>query len=369
MRAMYVVVISAVLLLSSAAFGFELRNSSEWPKTDFTNSSVDHSEILSGGPPKDGIPAIDKPAFVDIKAASEWLKEKEPVIAIAIGGVAKAYPLQILMWHEIVNDEIGDKAVSVTFCPLCNASIVFDRDLDDVRYDFGTTGRLRLSDMVMYDRQTESWWQQFTGEAIIGDLNGAKLKQIPSNIVAFEAFKKQYPEGQVLSKETGFMRTYGRNPYAGYDDINSSPFLFRGKLDKRLPPMERVLSLRSNDKTLLFDLTSLKENPVVNSKFEGTSFVVFAFDDMNSALDKSDISSSKLIPSAAVYSAEVKGKALTFRMKDGVVIDEQTGSSWNIFGFAEKGELAGTQLQQLDQGVHFAFAWLAFDPGAQIYTH
>lgn len=369
MRAVKTVFTALMLAVSSAAFSFEIKNSAEWPTTDFSNSSVDQSEIMSGGPPKDGIPAIDAPTFVDTAAASEWLKEKEPVISIEINGIARAYPLQILMWHEIVNDEIGDKAVSVTFCPLCNASIVFDRDLDGVRYDFGTTGRLRRSDMVMYDRQTESWWQQFTGEAIIGKLNGIKLKQIPSNIVAFDSFATQYPKGQVLSRETGFSRQYGRNPYAGYDDINASPFLFRGKVDERLKPMERVLSLRSNDKTILFDLTSLKTKPVVNAEFEGTSFVVFAFEDMNSALDKSEISDSRLIPSAAIYDTSLDGKKLSFSIHDGVVTDAQTGSEWNIFGIAETGELAGKQLQQLDHGVHFAFAWLAFDPEAEIFKH
>ena len=363
------VIAFATLAFTSVAFALDLRNSAEWPTTDFENSSVDHSEIMSGGPPKDGIPAIDNPVFIESSVASEWLKDKEPVIVLEMNGIARAYPLQILMWHEIVNDEIGDSAVSVTFCPLCNASIVFDRDLDGVRYDFGTTGRLRLSDMVMYDRQTETWWQQFTGEGIIGELNGVKLKQIPSNIVAFESFKKQFPKGQVLSRETGFSRNYGRNPYAGYDDINSSPFLFRGKTDKRIKPMERVLSLNSNDKTLLFDLTSLNDKPVVNGEFEGTSYVVLAFENMNSALDKSDISSSRLIPSAAVYDAVLDGKKLSFQIDNGIVTDVETGSEWNIFGIAEKGELAGSQLQQLDHGVHFAFAWLAFDPEAEIFKH
>ncbi len=359
----------AVAIFFCSNLAFALDNSAEWPITDFTNSSVDHNEIMSGGPPKDGIPAIDKPVFTDVAKASEWLKEKEPVISIQLDGVAKAYPISILMWHEIVNDKIGETAVSVTFCPLCNASIVFDRELDGVLYDFGTTGRLRRSDMVMYDRQTESWWQQFTGEAIIGKLNGAKLTQIPSNIVAFESFKKQYPKGQVLSRETGFLRTYGRNPYSGYDDINSSPFLFRGEIDNRLRPMERVLSFRPNNKTLLFDLTSLKDKPVVNAEFENTPFVVLAFEDMNSALDKSEISASRLIPSAAVYSSVLDGKTLNFQIDDGIVTDTETGSVWNIFGIAEEGPLSGKNLQQLDHGVHFAFAWLAFDPEAQIFEH
>lgn len=371
-KSIFAALIASTLFLSLAVSGQatarELKNTGEWPKTDFANSSVDHDEILSGGPPKDGIPSIDDPKFVTAAEASEWLADKEPLISLRVGEHSRAYPLQILTWHEIVNDVLGDTAVSVTFCPLCNASIVFNRDLDGVRYDFGTTGRLRRSDMVMYDRQTESWWQQFTGEAIIGELNGAVLEQINSNIVSFAAFKKQYPDGLVLSRETGNRRDYGRNPYAGYDDINSSPFLYKGPLDDRLRPMERVVSLRAKDKTLLFTLTELQKQPLAHTEFEGSSVVVFAFDDMNSALDKSTISDSRLIPSAAIYSDTLDGKKLSFEMQDGVVTDRETQSEWNIFGVATSGKLAGQQLQQLDHGVHFAFAWLAFDPDAQIYS-
>lgn len=344
-----------------------LDNSGEWPKTDFTNSSVDFSEILSGGPPKDGIPSIDNPKFVDIADASEWLGENEPVIALSIGKTAKAYPLQILTWHEIVNDTIEEVPVSVTFCPLCNASIVFDRTIDGIVYDFGTTGRLRRSDMVMYDRQTESWWQQFTGEGIIGDMNGVKMKQIPSHIVSFDNFKQTYPDGQVLSKDTGVMRTYGRNPYEGYDNIDSSPFLFRGKTDDRLPPMERVLALNKDNATLLFGLSTLKEQPVINTEFSALPVAVFSFESMNSALDKAKISESRLIPSAAIYSAVVDDKKLKFSLKDGNAVDAETGSVWNIFGMAESGPLKGKKLEQLDKGVHFAFAWFAFDPEAEVF--
>lgn len=230
MKSLNAIVVVATLILSGTVFGLD--NTSEWPTTDFTNSSVDHSEILSGGPPKDGIPAIDNPAFVDTVDASEWLKEKEPVIAIKIGDIARAYPLQILMWHEIVNDELGDKAVSVTFCPLCNASIVFDRDLDGVRYDFGTTGRLRRSDMVMYDRQTESWWQQFTGEAIIGELNGTKLKQIPSNIVSFEASQNNSPMARCFPKKPVFNAPMGVIPTLAMTILIRHPFCFAVSLIK-----------------------------------------------------------------------------------------------------------------------------------------
>lgn len=354
------------MLWGSSAFAFE--NTAEWPITDFTNSSVDFSEILSGGPPKDGIPSIDDPKFVDIATASEWLMGTEPVIVVTGKKSSRAYPLQILTWHEIVNDVLDDEAILVTFCPLCNASIVFKRTIDDVLYDFGTTGRLRRSDMVMYDRQTETWWQQFTGQGIIGKMNGVTLGQIPSHIVSFDSFKAHHPEGQVLSRDTGGVRRdYGRNPYAGYDDINSSPFLFRGQTDDRLPPMERVLALSADESTLLFSLSSLNDKPVVNTSFNEKPVTVFSFAKMNSALDKSTISESRLILSAAVYDATVDGKTLTFESRDGLAVDSETGSSWNIFGVAQSGPLSGKRLQQLDGGVHFAFAWFAFDPAAKIF--
>ena len=366
----FTAVVSGVLCAGSVLFGasvYGLDNNAEWPITDFENSSVDFSEILSGGPPKDGIPSIDEPRFIDIDSASEWLNKDEPVIVVSGEKSSKAYPLQILTWHEIVNDEIDGAPISVTFCPLCNASIVFDRMIDGVEHDFGTTGRLRHSDMVMYDRQTETWWQQFTGTGIIGEMNGVKLRQIPSHIVSFESFVQHHPNGLVLSRETGINRDYGRNPYPGYDNINSSPFLFRGKTDDRLPPMERVLTLSSENSTLLFDLPTLKKQPVLNTTFEDSPVTVFSFTSMNSALDKSRINESRLIPSAAIYAATVDGKALTFELQDGRAVDKETGSVWSIFGVAESGPMSGKKLVQLDGGVHFAFAWFAFDPEAEVF--
>ena len=356
-----------VLLTLFAKNSWALSNDSEWPNTDFENSSIDHSEILSGGPPKDGIPAIDEPAFVSIASAAEWLKDDEPVISFTVNNTARAYPLQILMWHEIVNDVIDGQPVAVTFCPLCNASIVFDRRVDDQVLDFGTTGKLRRSDMVMYDRQTESWWQQFTGTGIIGDMNGVVLKQLPSHIVSFADFRKHHKNGEVLSRETGLRRNYGENPYVGYDNINSRPFLFRGEISDRLPAMERVLALRNDKSTLLFALSTLTEQPLINTSFGEQPVAVFAFSTVASALDKQSIATSRKIPAAAVYQAEVDGRALTFEIKNGTAVDRETNSSWNIFGVAESGELVGKKLQQLDGGVHFAFAWLAFDPDADIF--
>jgi len=338
----------------------------EFPKTDFDNFGVHLDEITSGGPPRDGIPAINNPQFISQAEASEWLEPNEPVISLRVGDTARAYPLQILIFHEIVNDVIEDKPVAVTFCPLCNASIVFDAQLGDTALDFGTTGRLRKSDMVMYDRQTESWWQQFTGVGIVGDYNGVTLKQLPSQIVSFDVFRAEFPDAQVLSKNTGAIRPYGSNPYRGYDDITSTPFLYKDDLDPRLPPMERVLAVggdSGNPEWQLVPLSLLQENPVVQLG----DVVVIATSQSNSALDQTDIAESRLIPSAAAFRASVAGKPVSLEINaGGDLVDAETGSKWSPLGLATEGELKGQRLEQVDQGVHFAFAWLAFDPTATI---
>ena len=194
-------------------------------KTDFSQHSVPYSEILSGGPPKDGIPALKDPGFVSVSEANQWLKPLEPVILVQVGEDAKAYPIQILIWHEIANDTVDSEPLVVTFCPLCNTAIAFKRTVNGKVLDFGTTGRLRYSNLIMYDRQTETWWQQATGEAIAGELTGTQLEFYPATIISWEDFKTSYPQGKVLSRETGYLRDYGRNPYLGYDDVNNSPFL------------------------------------------------------------------------------------------------------------------------------------------------
>jgi len=237
-----------LLVKSSVLADSTIRKNIEWPITDFDNRIVDLNEIQSGGPPKDGIPAIDDPKFLSLSEAGRWLDSKEPVISLEINNEVKAYPLQIMIFHEIVNDNVGGIPVAITFCPLCNASIVFDRRVDNKILDFGTTGKLRMSDLVMYDRQTESWWQQFTGTGIVGDYAGSRLKQIPASIVAFEDFHAAYPLAKVLSNKTGYIRPYGRNPYRGYDRIGDIPFLFSATVDDRLPAMERVLFVRNGDK-------------------------------------------------------------------------------------------------------------------------
>lgn len=340
----------------------------EFPKTDFDNISVDLDSILSGGPPKDGIPSIDKPAFSTASEVQAWLGKDEPVVAYVDADDARAYPLQILIYHEIVNDIVNDKPVTVTFCPLCNASIVFDRTVDGEILDFGTTGRLRNSDLIMYDRQSETWWQQFTGRGIIGKYNNVKLTQLASQIVSFDTFRNTYPDGKILNRETGHSRQYGNNPYSGYDNINNSPFLYNGPKDKRLPPMERVLSLASPDKaSLLIPTSKLEEKPVLNLAYNDNPIVVIATSKATSALDKSNIGESRKVTAAAAFSAKLDGEVLSFEIRDGELVDTASGSVWNAFGQSTSGPLADKSLEQVDSGVHFAFAWLAFEPESIVH--
>ncbi|MEX2497834.1 MAG: DUF3179 domain-containing protein [Wenzhouxiangellaceae bacterium] len=338
----------------------------EFPETDFSNSIVDFDEIQSGGPPRDGIPALDDPRFIPADRA-DWLHPEEPVIVVAVDEESRAYPLQIMIWHEIVNDTINGVPLAITFCPLCNATLVFEREFDGRVLDFGTTGRLRMSDLLMYDRQTETWWQQFTGQALIGEYAGRHLEEYPANIVAFEDFRERYPEGPVLSRRTGHNRPYGENPYRGYDRIDQSPFMFDGETDSRLPPMERVLAVRLDDESRAYPFGAFDEPGVVSDEVAGTPVAVFASGEAFSALDKRNIRGSRRVPSLNAFDRRVDGQRLEFEMRDGKIYDTETGSQWNALGQAVSGPLEGKRMEPLPGGVHFAFAWLAFRPDTTVY--
>ncbi len=336
--------------------------------TDLSNYNIDLSTLMSGGPPKDGIPSVDAPSFVSVEAAQDWVGEKEPVIVLEYNGVAKAYPLQILTHHEIVNDRIGDTPVAVTFCPLCYSALVFERTLDGEPVEFGVSGLLRNSDLVMYDRATETLWQQLTGKAIVGDRAGQTLKQLPSQIVSFRQFAAAHPEGAVLSRDTGHSRAYGRNPYAGYDDIDKKPFAFRGPVDDRLPPMAKVVAVSTDDVHKAYPHTTTEEKRVIHDTVADRPLVVFHAPGAVSALDAAQIENSKETGSTGVFDRRVNGRTLTFRYAgDGQFRDEETGSTWSVTGRAVTGPLEGTQLDRIQSGDYFAFAWFAFRPNAALY--
>ena len=336
--------------------------------TDFSKHSIPYSDVLSGGPPKDGIPAINDPKYVSILEADEWLKPVEPVIAIKVDGQSRAYPLQILMWHEIINDTLNREPLTVTFCPLCNTAIAFKRTVNGQILDFGTTGRLRFSNLIMYDRQTESWWQQATGEAIVGNLLGTQLEYYPATIVSWENFKSQTPDGDVLSKDTGYSRDYGRNPYFGYDDINTIPFLYRGApTPDQLAAVDRVLTIDLNGEAVAYPYKVLEKDHVVNDDVGGEEIVVFWQAGVASALDTSEVAAGQDVGTGAAFLRNVDGNILTF-VYDGILIkDKETNSTWNIFGEAIEGSLKGTQLSPTVAINHFWFSWAAFKPETRIY--
>jgi len=339
--------------------------------TDFTKASVDLGEFLGGGPPKDGIPSIDDPQFESIAAARDWLEDRSPIIGLEIDGAARAYPLAVLMWHEIANDTLGDVPVVVTFCPLCNTALVFEREFDGVVHDFGTTGNLRFSDLVMYDRQTESWWQQATGEAIVGELTGSRLTFLPAQIVSLADFESAHPTGDVLSRETGYFRDYGRNPYVGYDTVDQNPFLFDGVLDGRLPPKERVVTVGEGSGGTAFPYSELRKSGAADGTLDGEAIVVFWLPGTASALDGPNIDESDDIGATGVFRPEVDGRRLTFSRdsgEGGPIRDAETGSTWSVLGIATDGELAGSRLSAVVHGDHFWFAWAAFSPDTTIWT-
>jgi hypothetical protein len=285
---------AAALLLALAlpALASPERWRSEWPDTDFSETSIeDWSEIMSGGPPKDGIPALTDPQFIEV-SSEDRLAPREPVIAVEIeGATPRAYPIRYLTWHEIVNDEVGGVPIAVTFCPLCNSGPTFDRRVDGRVLEFGVSGKLRNSDMIMYDRQTESWWQQAIGTGIVGEHTGTELRQIPTWMESWEEFRSRNPEGLVMA-EPAHARSYGRNPYVNYDS-SRRPFLFSGEMPPHdIPALARVVTVddRAWPFTRLREEGEVTEAGVTISWREGQA----------SALDTADIGQGREVGTVRV---------------------------------------------------------------------
>lgn len=349
-----------------------LRGADRW-RTDFSISSVHLSEIVSGGPPKDGIPAIERPRFVSAGEADEWLSGNDPILVVELDGQVKGYPLGILIWHEIVNDELAGVPLIVTFCPLCNTALVFDGRLGGRVLDFGTTGRLRQSDLVMYDRQTESWWQQAVGEAIVGSLTGEVLEMIPANTLGWDRARRLYPDIEVLSRDTGFpgyaaSGRYGQNPYSRYDS-RSGPYrrFYQGSINEDLPAMDRVAAIdRGKGWAARFD--DLEARGTAHGAIDELTFVVFWADGSASALDRARIASGRDVGQTAAFSRTVDGRELTFAaIGNGKYRDRETASTWDLAGRAQAGPLQGKRLEAIPHGNHFWFAWTAFRPESAIW--
>lgn len=336
----------------------------DWP-TDWTRRTVeDWSEFgagLQATDPRDGIPPIDTPVFESPALASQWLGSREPGALVQLNGEARFYPLSIMTRHEIVNDAFGDIPVAVTFCPLCNTAIAFDRRVDGEVLRFGVSGLLRNSDLVMWDDKTTSLWQQITGDGVVGTYAGAQLESVPTSIVSFAQFAENFPDGKSLAGESGFGRSaYGSNPYEGYSS-SSRPFLFTGETDDRLEPLARVIGVTVGDVTASYSFERLQAESVVNDDVDGVPIVVLHAGDTADALDAGAIAISNAIGSAIAHNPVLDGQTLTFVANDDdTFTDDQTGSTWNVLGSAVDGELAGQQLVPVEHRNEFWFAWQAF---------
>lgn len=326
--------------------------------------SIDTALLVDSGVGVDEIPAIDQSDWFPVERVG-WLEDQEPVIAIEIEGDARAYPLMVMTWHEIVNDEVAGIPMTITFCPLCNSAVAFERTVDAGELTFGVSGLLFNSSLVMYDRQTESLWTHFDGTAVAGSLAGTELRKHPVQIVSWADFRDTFPEGQVLTRATGFSRPYGRNPYPGYDAVGQRPFFFEGEIDGRIAAKERVVAIRG-DETKVVLLSELADASVVELEFDGRAAVVLHTDGTSSALDDPFVELGRDIGATGVFDRELDGQLVELVSADDGFLDIVSGSTFDIFGRAVDGPLLGEQLRRIDSLDTFWFAIAAFDPETRI---
>jgi hypothetical protein len=326
---------------------------------------VDPARIIDGGPPPDGIPALADANFEHADTV-DWLIGEEPVVSLTLGGETRAYPVQILIFHEIVNDTVGGVPVAVTYCPLCNSAIAFDRRVAGRVVTFGTSGKLLYSNLVMYDRQTRSLWPQLAGQAVAGLLTGTRLTAYPVQTVAWQDWLKANPHAWVLSQQTGYDRSYGFNPYGGYDQPSSQPFDLAQPADPRLPPKTRIVALGGATQPTAITLDSLTRRHAVELRVAGQHVVIWALPGMRSPLDLPDLEAGRTIAATGAFEPRWHGRLLHFTARDNDFVDTETGSHWNILGHAVSGPATGAQLPRVHYLDTFWFAWAAYQPHTRI---
>lgn len=293
------------------------------------------------------------------------------MVSLEIDGDARAYPLQILTWHEIVNDTVGGLPVAVTYCPLCNSAVVYERRIEGKVLDFGTSGMLYQSALVMYDRQTGTLWTHFDGLAVRGPLTATRLEIVPAQILSFAQWLATYPDGKVLSRSTGEARDYGTNPYPFYDSQGGpNPELFIGGWDHRLPALSRVVGVTVDGESMAYPyraLTSEAGAAAISDRLGGRRLAIFWQAGVSSALDEPGIAEARDVGTSGVFLPQARGRSLSFAVEDGRIVDRETGSRWSVAGRATAGPLAGETLEAVPHLDSFWFAWQAYVPETLIY--
>jgi Protein of unknown function (DUF3179) len=352
-----IVLISVVIFLSTD----EEKNIFKLSLGQEIKHTVPLDKILSGGPPQDGIPSIDNPKFHSVQEADEILEDSELVLGLNINGDIRVYPLQILVWHEIVNDVVGDQPVAVTYCPLCFTNQVFNRTLNDGNtVEFGTSGKLYNSNLVMYDRKSNSLWSQALGEGIVGEYAGVKLERIPFDVAYWKEWKELYPESKVLSRDTGSVRPYGADPYGDYytNDLILFPV---ANDDKRLGLKEIIIGLENKDQYKAYKLQEIETKKVINDvigedkKIALVSLEPFMIRVFDRVIDGNDDGNKIVVD-------------LFYNETTNTLIDRVTGSELNFDGKFINKQLQGKKLERLPMDQGFWFEWAAFHPETEVFS-
>ncbi len=306
-------------------------------------------KIKGGGPPKDGIPSIDDPKFAEIQG-SQFVSDSDIVIGLEINGDARAYPLFILVWHEIVNDRVGDVPVAVTYCPLCYTNQVFERVIDGNEVEFGTSGKLYNSNLLMYDRWTESYWSQALGIAVTGELTGMQLKKVPFDVITWGDWKKLHPDTLVLTTDTGHLRSYATDPYGNY--YTDPRIIFPvDNSDDRMHPKEVILGFHEDGIYKAYKQSDVETRTIINDNVGETSIMLV----------------SQFSQNSRAFDRTVNGEILEFEFVDKKITDTTTNSEWNYDGIAISGPLEGNKLTRMSIEPGFWFEWVAFHPETEVW--
>lgn len=352
----------------------ELTPAPAW-RTDLTrrDEGVTLNEFIQALAQRDLIPALNDPHMTAV-AAVGFLRDDEPVIAVELSGEWRAYPMQIMVWHEIANDSLGGTPIAVTFCPLCHTSVVFDRRLGGQLLDFGVSGLLRRSDLVMYDRQSESWWQQATGRGLVGAHAGDQLEILFSQVVGWGAFRDAHPDGTVLDLQTGWDRPYGRSPYPGWDRLERNPFLGAAQLEPCdgapgcLDAKERVGVVRVADAVTVFPFRFVAAaGGLAQTDVAGTPVVVRWLPEVATVLDNEILERADQVGTLVAFGRRVGGRVLRFELRGSDMLDTETGSRWDEFGLATDGPLVGTRLPRIVTDTPYWFGYAAFASQTSIW--
>ena len=325
--------------------------STEFPlmETDGVKHLIPLEKIRGGGPAKDGIPSIDSPIFAAV-SDTDFVSDSDVVIGLSINDEAKAYPLSILVWHEIVNDLVGGTPVAVTYCPLCYTNQVFERIIDGQVVEFGTSGKLYNSNLLMYDRLTDSYWSQALGLAVKGELSGYKLNLVPFDVITWGDWKSLHPDTVVLTTDTGFIRPYDVDPYGNYYTEPRVMFPVDNR-DDRLPLKEIIIGFQHEGIYKAYTQSDIESNIVINDSVGNNPILLVSLFSQNSRS----------------FERTLDGNVLDFAFQDDTIIDMQTNSEWNYDGLSVSGEHTGKQLKRIPNEPGFWFEWVAFHPDTLLY--